>query len=202
MSGAYLCVAKFIKSVAGLLLVILDEQNLLHSSSSFKLLIFMQKRLSVFLLTTVILLSCIAVVQCASQTFNAPVGRTPITVNFNQGDVVTGSMTSTGGLIGINFNITDPSGATVASYSDVSQTTFSFTASTSGMYTFDFYNSGLVPRSVVLDYSVAAPVLGVSQGSFVYIGVIIAVVAVVIVVVLVLMRKKKNALPPPPPQTA
>jgi hypothetical protein len=124
----------------------------------------MQKKFLLITLSVILVLS-FTTVACCLQTFTVPARSTStVTLPLNQGDAVEGNITVTGGLNNdVNFNITDPNGETVVSYSLVTQTPFSFQAETTGDYTLIFDNtfSLLTSRSVTLDYLVKPATLGI-----------------------------------------
>jgi ABC-type phosphate/phosphonate transport system permease subunit len=125
-------------------------------------------------------------------------------LSFNQNDYVSGSIVVTGGASdAINFYITDPKGNNVVSYDDVTQKSFSFTASTTGNYTAYFDNrEGLFAKSVTFSYSDKAAALGLPQDTFILlltiIIVIIAVVIAVVIAVLLLLRQRRKETPKAP----
>jgi hypothetical protein len=96
----------------------------------------------------------------------------------------------------INLYITDPKGNNVVSYNDVTQVSFSFTASTTGNYTVYFDNrEGLFAKSVTFNYSDKTAVLGLPQDTFILLLAIIIVIIVVVIVVLLLLRRKPKEMP-------
>ncbi len=132
---------------------------------------------------------------CA-QIFTVPaLSQTTQPFTLNQGDVVEGNITVTGGLTNdINFNVTDPNGNTIVTLSRVTQSPFSFQAETSGTYTLIFDNSFslLTSRSVTFDYLVKPATLGIPLDMLpVVVGSIVAVI-VVIVVAAVLVSKHRT----------
>lgn len=142
-----------------------------------------------------LVLSFATAALCA-QTFTVPaLSQTTQTFTLNQGDVVEGNITVTGGLTNdINFNVTDPNGNTIVSLSRVTQSPFSFQAGTSGTYTMIFDNSFslLTSRSVTFDYLVKPATLGIPLDMLpVVVGSIVAVI-VVIVVAAVLVSKHRT----------
>ena len=99
----------------------------------------------------------------------------------------------------INFYITDPKGNNVVSYNDVTQVSFSFTASTTGNYTAYFDNrEGLFAKSVTFSYSDKAAALGLPQDTFILLLTIIIVIIVVVIAVLavlLLLRRGRKETP-------
>ena len=153
----------------------------------------MQKKIMLLTLTVILVLSFATLALCV-QTFTVPaLSKSTQTLTLNQGDVVEGNITVTGGLTNdINFNVTDPNGNTIVSFARVTQTPFSFQAETTGTYTMIFDNtfSILTTRSVTLDYLVKPATLGIPLDMLPQvIGAIVAVI-VVIVVVAVLVSKR------------
>jgi hypothetical protein len=155
----------------------------------------MQKKIMLLTLSIMFVLT-FAVAACCVQTFTVPaLSQSTQTFTLNQGDVVEGNITVTGGLTNdINFNVTDPNGNTIVSFARVTQTPFSFQAQTTGTYSLIFDNSFsiLTTRSVTLDYLVKPATLGIPLDMLpLVIGAIVAVI-VVIVVVAVLFSKRKG----------
>lgn len=94
----------------------------------------------------------------------------------------------------IRFYVTDPNNVTVAFYGNITYTEFSFVASTTGTYTAHFDNSGSpYAKSINFNYSLAAPILGISQGLFYSITAAILIGAIVIVVVVLILRRRQRA---------
>ncbi|KPV64702.1 MAG: emp24/gp25L/p24 family/GOLD [Candidatus Bathyarchaeota archaeon BA2] len=87
-----------------------------------------------------------------------------------------GSITVSGGGNDIDFYITDPNGNTILRYDRATQTSFSFTASTTGTYTMHFDNSFSIisSKSVTLSYSISKAIFGLAPELF-YLLVIIIV---------------------------
>jgi hypothetical protein len=114
-------------------------------------------------------------------------------VNLNQGDQLSGSLSITGGSGNdINFWITDPSGGPVVNQGRVSQgTSFAFTASASGGYTFHFDNSYSLfsGKVVTLTYNIASSV--VTSLTLVVVGAAIA--GLVALIAYVTKFRKKGA---------
>ena len=160
----------------------------------------MHKQILLSAFAIVLLLSLLPVACCSLKTtFSVPkLTEYTMTLSFNQNDYVSGSVVVTGGVSNaINFYITDPKGNNVVSYNDVTQVSFSFTASTTGNYTVYFDNrDGLFAKSVTLNYSVKTAVVGLPQDTFILlltiIIVIIVIIAVVIAVLLLLRRRRKE----------
>jgi len=155
----------------------------------------MQKKFLLLTLSVLLVLS-FATAACCLQTFTVPArSASTVPLPLSQGDAVEGNITVTGGLNNdINFNITDPNGNIIRSFSLVTQTPFSFQAETTGDYILVFDNSFslLISRSVTLDYLVKPATLGIPLDMLPQvIGAIIAVI-VVIVVVAVIVSKRNN----------
>lgn len=68
----------------------------------------------------------------------------------------------------INLYVTNPNGNTILSYDRATQTSFSFTASTTGSYTMHFDNSfsWFSSKSVTLNYTIAEAILGLAPEIF------------------------------------
>jgi subtilase family serine protease len=102
----------------------------------------------------------------------------------------------------INFYITDPKGNNVVSYNDVTQVSFSFTASTTGNYTVYFDNrDGLFAKTVTFNYSDKTAALGLPQDTFILLLTIIIVIIVVVIAVLavlLLLRRRRKETPKAP----
>ncbi|HMK95126.1 MAG TPA: emp24/gp25L/p24 family protein [Candidatus Limnocylindrales bacterium] len=157
----------------------------------------MRKQILFSTLTVVLLLSLLALAFCTTQTFTVR-GLTnyPITLSFNQNDYVSGSIVVSGGVTNaINFYITDPNGNNVVSYSDATQVSFSFTASSTGNYTVHMDNTGLLTKTVTFNYNDRAAVLGLPQYTFILLLVAIIVVIVVVIAVLLLLRRRPKEAP-------
>ena len=160
----------------------------------------MRKQILLSAFAILLLLSLLALACCSLKTtFSVPkLTEYTTTLSFNQNDYVSGSIVVTGGVSNaINFYITDPRGNNVVSYNDVTQVSFSFTASTTGNYTAYFDNrEGLFAKSVTFNYSDKTAVVGLPQDTFILfleiIIVIIAIIVVVIAVLLLLRRRPKE----------
>jgi hypothetical protein len=163
-----------------------------------------RKSLSLAVLS-IILLSAVITMVYASETFTVPnLSQSSKTIYLGDSDSVSGTVSVSGGSGNdINFYVTDANGKTVLSYSHVTHTDFSFTATWAGSYkmTFDNTFSLLSGKSVTLSYSVQTGILGMSQSTF--FG-IIGVVAVLAVIGYVLRRLflKPNVNSIPRSQTA
>jgi hypothetical protein len=156
----------------------------------------MQKQILLLTLSVMLILSFAAVALCV-QTFTVPsLSQTTQILSLNAGDAVEGSITVSGGLTNdINFNVTDPNGNTIISYSRVTQTPFIFQAQTTGTYTLIFDNSFslLTSRSVTLDYLVKPATLGIPLDMLPQtIGAIVAVIVVIVVVAVVVSRYREQ----------
>ena len=161
----------------------------------------MRKQVLLSAFAIVVLLSLLALACCSlATTFSVPkLSEHAMTLSFNQNDYVSGSVVVTGGVSNaINFYITDPKGNNVVSYNDVTQVSFSFTASTTGNYTVYFDNrEGLFAKSVTFSYSDKTAALGLPQDTFnllltIIIVIIVAVTAAVITVLLLLRLRRKE----------
>ncbi len=88
----------------------------------------------------------------------------------------------------LNFYITDPYGNTILRYDEVGQKSFSFQASTPGIYVLHFDNShSLEKKTVMLNYDIQHYILGIPQTLFFVL--VIAVVSVVGIAFFVLLGK-------------
>lgn len=146
---------------------------------------------------TILFILTFAVTAGCVQTFTVPaLSQSTQTLALNQGDVVEGNITVTGGFTNdVNFNVTDPNGKTVVSFSRVTQTPFSFQAETTGTYTLIFDNSFslLTSRSVTLDYLVKPATFGIPLDMLPQvIGSIVAVIAAVVVVAFLVSRRRTS----------
>lgn len=154
----------------------------------------MNKKVSIVLISVLLLFSFLSLVKADTQTFTVPnLGSQVMSLNLTQGDSVSGSISVSGGSGNdVNIQITDPNGNSLGSYDRTTYESFSFTASISGTYelTFDNSFSLLSSKSVTVDYTVQtptpAPLLGGGNGSgnMAEIG-IIALIAVIILVMIV-----------------
>ncbi len=153
----------------------------------------MQKQNVLSALIALLVLSFALSAVC-SQTINVPSGNpTTTTLSLNKGDYVSGSIVVTGGITSdVNFYITDPDGNNVISYSQVTQTSFSFSAQTTGTYTLFFQNLGLLTKNVTLDYNIKASIIGLPQDTFIIslVASILAVIIAVSIIILAIRRKK------------
>ncbi len=153
----------------------------------------MRKQITISSLTILLILSFAAPVLC-SQTITVPLGEpTTTNISLNQGDYISGSIVVTGGLnSNINFYITDPDSNNVASYSQVIQTSFSFTAQTTGTYTLHFQNLGLLSRNVTVDYNIKSSVIGLPQDTFIIlvVAIILTIIIVISIIILAIRRSK------------
>ena len=150
----------------------------------------------VWILSLIIFL-CLVTLAYSTETFTVPPFQEVIrTIGLKEGDTVTGSIVASGGSGNdINFRVTDPNDNTILRYDRVTQTSFSFSSSTTGTYTMHFDNSfsWVSSKSIVLDYVVKSPILGVPQDTFYLIlGVIIIAIVVSIIIVVLRRSKKKN----------
>ncbi len=119
---------------------------------------------------------------------------------LNKGDKVSGSITVSGGTGNdIDFYVTDPNGNAILRYDRVTQTSFSFTASTTGTYTMHFDNSFSIfsSKSVTLDCTVSEAskaILGLAPELFFLL--VIIIVIVIVAVVAFALKGRKPAIPP------
>jgi hypothetical protein len=108
-----------------------------------------------------------------------------MTSNLNSGNVFKGALSITGGDNNdIEFWVTDPEGRTILDLGRVSQgTSFDFTASKNGAYTFHFDNRFSIVSSKVVTFSftVESPSL-VSSYSYILVGLLVMVLILLIFV--------------------
>ncbi len=123
-----------------------------------------------------------------AETFTVPALREYyVSLGLSNGDRVSGSMTVVGGSGNdVDFYVTDPNGNRILSLARMTQTGFSFSASTTGPYTMYFDNTfSNSSKSVTLDYTVTKSILGLPQEHFlVLLGLVVVLIAVVVVVTL------------------
>jgi hypothetical protein len=156
-------------------------------------------------LMSLVLLGAFLAFASAAETFTVPnFSVHTVTLDLNQGDSVTGSVSVSGGTGNdINLIIQEPDGNIVATYSHITSSSFSFTASQKGTYKIIFDNtfSLLTSKSVTVDYSVNSP------SSTLVIAVVAVIIIVVVIAAIVVMKKRAKAgtspstyqVPPPPP---
>ena len=153
----------------------------------------------VLILCLVLSLLIIPSVYAGSETFTVPQSIEVVrTVGLAEGEKVFGSITVTGGSGNdIDFYVTDPNGNTILRYDRATQTSFSFTASTTGIFTMHFNNwfSVFSSKSVRLDYSISHLIFGIPQEDFYLIVVVIAAVIIIIAVFVALSRRKTTSQP-------
>jgi hypothetical protein len=160
---------------------------------------------SITLLSLLLLGSSFAFAN-AAETFTVPnFSIHTVTIDLNQGDTVTGSVSVSGGSGNdINLIIQDSDGNIVATYSHITSSSFSFTASQKGTYKLVFDNtfSLLTSKSVTVDYSVNSP----SNNIIIAVVAVILIVVVIAAIVIVKKRSKAGTItpvtyqaPPPPP---
>jgi hypothetical protein len=150
---------------------------------------------SIFVILLIAMVSC---AKAGTETFTVPAWQEVVrTAGLSEGDKVSGSITvSGGGGNDINFYVTDPNGNTILRYDRATQTSFSFTATTTGTYTMHFDNSFSIfsSKSVTLDYTVTEAILGLAP-EFFYLLVIIIGVVIVAIVALALKKRKTPTKP-------
>ena len=91
----------------------------------------------------------------------------------------------------------------MVSYNDVTQVSFSFTASTTGNYTVYFDNrEGVFAKTVTFSYSAKTSELGLPPATFILLlTIIIAIIAdviAVVIAVLLLLRRRRRETPKAP----
>ena len=111
------------------------------------------------LVVFLMLMSCLIASVHAAQTFTVPpLSRQTIKVNLNQGDSIAGAFSVSGGTgTGVDFTVIDPSGKQLLNYNWTSGASFSFSASSTGMYLLNFDNSFCScygGKNVTLSYSI------------------------------------------------
>lgn len=153
----------------------------------------MKTKAFVLLIFVIMLTATIGYVKAGTETFSVPpFQEVTRTVELSEGDKVSGSINVSGGANNdINFYVTDPDGATILRYDRATQTSFSFTASTTGTYTMHFDNSFslFASKSVTLNYTVTKAILGLAPELF-YLLVIIIVVIIAVIIAFALRRRK------------
>ncbi len=157
----------------------------------------MKTRVFVPLISVILLIAMIGYAKAGTETFTVPAWQEVVrTVGLSEGNKVSGSINVTGGGNDIDFYVTDPNGNTILRYDRATQTSFSFTATTTGTYTMHFDNSFSIfsSKSVTLDYTITKPILGLAPELF-YLLVIIIGVVIVAIVTLALKRRKPPTQP-------
>jgi len=147
---------------------------------------------NVLLLLVLLSLSLIVGVARAETFTVPPPQEITRTIGLSNGDRVSGSISVVGGSGNdIDFYVTDPDGNVILRYDRITQTSFSFSASTTGTYTMHFDNSFSIfsSKSVTLDYTVTESILGLPQEYFL---ILLGLIVVLIVVVVVILRKTKE----------
>ena len=136
-------------------------------------------------------------VEGTNETFTVPPWQEVVrTVTLKEGDTLSGRINVSGGSGNdINFYVTDPDGNTILRYDRASSTSFSFTASKTGIYTLHFDNSFSIisSKSVTLEYSVKTLIFGIPQDIFYLILSLIVIVLVILVIAVILRRHKPKA---------
>jgi hypothetical protein len=161
-------------------------------------------RLFVSLILATLLVATIGYAKAGTETFTVPPGQEVVrTVGLSKGDKVSGSITVSGGTgYDIDFYVSDPNENTILRYDGAKQTSFSFTASTTGTYTMHFDNSPRAysvfsSKSVTLDNTITKALFGLAPELFSILLLIIATVIVIGATVLAFVLKwRKSAIPP------
>jgi hypothetical protein len=155
----------------------------------------MRKQILIAAFLMVLAISFVGLAYCSTQTYSVP-ARTDyqLILALHQNDQISGSIVVQGGVSNaINFFITDPSGNNVASYSAVTQTSFSFKAASSGNYTVHLDNrDGLLAKSVTFNYTDKPAILGLAFDTFILLAIIVVIVIVVVAVVAVLLTRGRS----------
>ena len=156
------------------------------------------------LIVFLMLLGSLTVFVYAEMFTVPPLGEQTVTVNLNQGDSVKGTVSVTGGTgTGVDFMVSDPNGNELLSYNYTSYTAFSFSASTTGVYTLSFDNSFcscVGGKNVTLTYSIndkTAPgdLTAKSTAAFpdsTLTILVVVMVGVAVAVVVILMRRPET----------
>lgn len=126
---------------------------------------------------------------------------------IEKASTITGTIRASGGPANdIRFYVTDPNNTTVVYYGNVTFTSFSFVAPTTGTYTAHFDNSlSMFSKGVTLNYSIEPPILGIPHDLFLIIVAVFAVVIVVVIIVVIIViihRRKRKRLKKPAKKTA
>ena len=148
----------------------------------------MKTKVFVPLIFVILLVAMTGYAKAGTETFTVPASQEVVrTVGLSAGDKVSGGSGND-----INFYVTDPDGNTILRYDRATQTSFSFTASTTGTYTLHFDNSfsWFSSKSVTLDYTITKPILGLAPELFYLLVIIVVIVIVAIIVAFGLKRRK------------
>jgi hypothetical protein len=123
----------------------------------------MNRQVNVALISLLVLLCLIPFVSAASETFTVPKnGSQTILVNMNQGNYISGDVWVSFGLSDaanatVNLKITGPNGSTVSNLNVTMSWIFSFTASVTGAYAFDFSSlPSFSSKTVTFTYTVSS----------------------------------------------
>ena len=158
----------------------------------------MKTKLFVPLIFVILLVAMISCVRAGTETFTvSPLQEVVRTAGLSEGDKVSGSITVSGGTGNdIDFHVTDPNGNTILRYDRATQTSFSFTASTTGTYTMHFDNSFSIfsSKSVTLDHTITKAILGLAPELFFLL--VIIIVIIIVAVVAFALKGRKPATPP------
>lgn len=156
---------------------------------------FLKRRVFVVAFSFAILLSLISC-AFAAETFNVPNLQNIVRkINLEEGDYVTGNFTVLGGSGNdVNFYVTDHNGTEIMRFERTTGIGFSFSATTTGMYTMNFDNrfSIFVSKTVTLDYSVKSAVLGIPQDTLLLLLGVAAIAVGAIVIIALLRRPRKT----------
>jgi hypothetical protein len=161
------------------------------------LLLSKKTKLFVTLVSVILLTVIIGCVRAGTETFTvSPLQEVVRTAGLSEGDKVSGSITVSGGTGNdIDFYVTDFNGNTIRRYDRATQTSFSFTASTTGTYTMHFDNKFSIfsSKSVTLDYTVSEAILGLAPEVFLLL--VFIIVIVVLSIVVFALKRRKTATP-------
>jgi len=118
----------------------------------------------IFLIIIIVLsITSISLVNAATEVLTVPAGvKNTRTLYLDNGDKLSGSISVSGGSGNdINFQIQDPSGVIITSYSRTTSTSFSFNADKAGTYTMIFDNSFslITSKRVTLSTNIEKPMI-------------------------------------------
>lgn len=156
----------------------------------------MQSKKILLSMCLVLVLFSLIICSVRAETFTVPPFQ-EVTRSFGlkKGDKVSGSISVVGGTGNdVDFYVTDPQENTVLSYDRVTQTSFSFTASTTGTYVLHFDNSfsWISSKSVTLDYTIRQSIFGLSPEIF-FVLIIFIIVAAAALIAAIGIRRRKPA---------
>jgi hypothetical protein len=161
-------------------------------------------RLFVCFILATLLVAMIGYAKAGTETFTVPPWQEVVrTVGLSKGDKVSGGITVSGETgYDINFYVSDPNGNIILWFDRAKQTSFSFTASTTGTHTMHFDNSPreysvFSSKSVTLSYTISRALFGLAPELFSILLLIIATVIVIgAIVVAFALKWRKPAIQP------